>query len=49
MLGDILIALLITIVAIVLGIVVHPFLFFLVVLAVVWLFARHSTRRRARL
>lgn len=40
MLGDILIALVITAVAIVLGVVVHPILFFLVVLAVVYLFAR---------
>ena len=44
MIGDILIALLITAVAIVLGIVVHPLLFFIVVLAVVYLFTRHSGR-----
>ncbi|HET9691341.1 MAG TPA: hypothetical protein VFP61_09310 [Acidimicrobiales bacterium] len=49
MIGDILIALLITAVAIVLGIAVHPLLFFLVVLAVVYLFARHSGRRGARI
>jgi hypothetical protein len=48
-LGDILVALLITAIAIVLGFVVHPLLFFLVVLAVVWLFARHGTRSGARL
>ncbi len=47
--ADILVALLITIVAIVLGITVHPLLFFLLVLAVVWLFARHGTRRGARI
>jgi hypothetical protein len=45
MLFDILIALLITAVAIVLGITVHPLLFLIVVLAVVWLFTRHSSRR----
>ncbi len=44
MLGDILIALVITAVAIVLGVVVHPILFFLVVLAVVYLFARVRSR-----
>lgn len=49
MLFDILVALLITAVAIVLGIVVHPLLFFLVVLAVVWLLARHGSGRRARI
>ena len=47
MLADILVALLITAVAIVLGVVVHPVLFFLVVLAVVWLFFRYSGRRHA--
>jgi hypothetical protein len=40
-LWDILVALVITVVAIVLGIAVHPLLFFLLVLAVVWLVARH--------
>ena len=40
MLGDILIALVITVIAIVLGITVHPILFFVVVLAVIYLFAR---------
>jgi hypothetical protein len=49
MLMDILIALAITVVAIVLGITVHPLLFFILVLAVVWLFARHGTHRGARL
>lgn len=45
MLGDILIALVITVIAIVLGIVVHPILFFVVVLAVVYLFARVRSHR----
>jgi hypothetical protein len=45
MLGDILIALVITAIAIVLGIIVHPILFFIVVLAVVYLFARVRSRR----
>jgi hypothetical protein len=45
MIGDILVALLITAVAVVLGIIVHPVLFFLVILAIVWLFARRGTRR----
>jgi hypothetical protein len=47
MLTDILIALLITASAIVLGIAVHPLLFFVLVLAVIWLAARHwgGTRR----
>jgi len=41
---DILIALLITAIAIALGVTVHPLLFFLIVLAVVYFFARHRTR-----
>jgi len=45
MLGDILIALVITAIAVVLGVVVHPILFFIVVLAVVYLFARVRSRR----
>ncbi len=49
MLADILIALLITVVAIVLGLTVHPVLFFLIVLAVVWMFARHRANGRARI
>jgi hypothetical protein len=43
---DILIALLITAVAVVLGIAVHPLLFFLVVLAVVWLVVRRRSGAR---
>ena len=46
MLGDILIALLITVVAIVLGVAVHPVLFFLVVLAIVWLVVRRRSGAR---
>ncbi|MDA8044828.1 MAG: hypothetical protein M0Z30_06265 [Actinomycetota bacterium] len=45
MLFDILIALLITAVAVVLGITVHPLLFLLIVLAVIFLFTRHAGRR----
>lgn len=47
LIGDILIALLITAVAIILGVVVHPLLFFIIVLAIVWLFARRGTHRGA--
>ena len=47
MLFDVVVALLITVLAIVLGITVHPVLFFIVVLAVVYLFARHRSRARA--
>lgn len=47
MLFDILIALLITVVAVVLGITVHPLLFLLLVLAVLWLFTRHAGGRRS--
>lgn len=46
MLFDILIALLITAAAIALGVTVHPVLFFLIVLAVVYIFARHRTGAR---
>jgi hypothetical protein len=45
MLRDVLIALVITAIAVVLGVVVHPVLFFIVVLAVVYLFARVRSRR----
>jgi hypothetical protein len=44
---DILIALVITAIAIALGVTVHPLLFFLIVLAVVWLIARHRGGARA--
>ncbi len=44
MLGDILIALLIVVIAAVLGIIVHPVLWFIVIVAIIWLFARHRSR-----
>ena len=47
MLMDILIAAVIVIIAAVLGLTVHPFLWFLVIVAVLWLFVRrgaHSSR-----
>jgi hypothetical protein len=43
-LRDILIALLITVIAIALGVVVHPFFFFVVVLAIVYLVVRRRRR-----
>jgi hypothetical protein len=43
---DILIALLITAVAVVLGITVHPLLFLIIVLAIIYFFARAGGRRR---
>lgn len=43
MIIDILIALLITAIAIVLGVTVHPLLFFLIVLAIIWFLARRRT------
>ncbi len=46
MLFDILVALLITAVAVVLGITVHPLLFLLLILAVGYLFTRHAGSRR---
>ena len=49
MLADVLVALVITALAIVLGLAVHPLLFFIVVFAVVYLVARHGTRRGARI
>jgi hypothetical protein len=42
MIRDLLLAILITVIAVVLGIVVHPLLFLLLVLAVIWLFARRT-------
>jgi hypothetical protein len=44
MVFDVVVALLITVIAIVLGITVHPVLLFIIVLAVVYLFARHRSR-----
>ncbi len=49
MLFDVLVALLITVIAVVLGVVVHPLLFFIIVLAVAWIVARHSSGRGARI
>jgi hypothetical protein len=46
MLFDLLIALLITAVAVVLGLTVHPLLFLIVVFAVIYLVARHGGGRR---
>lgn len=45
MLTDILIALVIVVIAAILGLVVHPLLWFVVVLAAVWLFARRGAHR----
>lgn len=45
MLVDVLIALLIVVIAAVLGLVVHPLLWFIVILAVVFLVSRHGTTR----
>jgi hypothetical protein len=49
MLTDIIVALLITAVAIILGVVVHPVLFFTVVLAIVYFLARHRSRSGSRI
>ena len=46
MLVDILIAILIVAVAAVLGLVVHPILWVLVIVAVLWLFGRSRSRSR---
>lgn len=40
---DILIALVIVVVAAVLGLIVHPLLWFVLILAVLWLFSRRSS------
>jgi hypothetical protein len=47
MLFDVLVALLITVLAVILGITVHPVLFFLIALAIIYFVARASTRRSA--
>ena len=47
MLADVLVALLIVVVAAVLGLVVHPLLWFIAVLALIYLFTRHSGSRRS--
>jgi len=46
MLMDILIAIVIVAIAAVLGLVVHPVLWFIVVLAIVWLVFRRGSRTR---
>ena len=46
MVGDIIIAAIIVVIAAVLGITVHPFLWFLVIVAVLWLFARRGATSR---
>jgi hypothetical protein len=46
MLMDILIAAVIVIIAAVLGLTVHPLLWFVVILAVIWLFARRGSWSR---
>lgn len=47
MLLDVLVALLITALAVVLGITVHPVLFFIIVLAIIWFVARSRSGTRA--
>lgn len=42
MIRDLLLAALITVIAVVLGIAVHPLLFLLLVLVVLWLFTRRT-------
>ena len=49
MLGDIVIAAIIVIIAAVLGLTVHPLLWFIVIVAVLWLFVRRGSGRRSRL
>lgn len=44
--GDVLIALLIVVIAVVLGLTVHPLFWFIVILAVLFLFSRRGTRSR---
>jgi hypothetical protein len=44
MLFDIIVALVITAIAVVLGVTVHPILLFIIVLAVVYLVVRHRSR-----
>ena len=47
MLLDILVAVIIVAIAAVLGIVVHPVLWVIIIAAALWLFARHGGARRA--
>ena len=46
MVRDILIAAVIVIIAAVLGLTVHPLLWFVIILAVIWLFARRGSWSR---
>lgn len=46
MLMDILIAIVIVVIAAVLGLVVHPLLWLIVIVAVLWLFGRRNHRSR---
>jgi hypothetical protein len=47
MLFDILVAIVIVAIAAVLGLVVHPILWIIVIAAALWLFARRGTHRRS--
>lgn len=49
MVGDIVIAAIIVVIAAILGLTVHPLLWFVVIVAVLWLFARRGSGRRSRL
>lgn len=46
MLLDVLIALIIVVVAVALGLTVHPLFWLIVILAALWMFGRRGTRRR---
>lgn len=46
MLLDVLIALIIIVVAVALGLTVHPLFWFLVILAALWMFGRRGAHRR---
>ena len=46
MLLDVLIALIIVVVAVALGLTVHPLFWLIVILAAFWMFGRRGTRRR---
>jgi hypothetical protein len=47
MLMDIVVALVIVVIVAALGLIVHPFLWFIVILAVIWLFARRGSWSRS--
>jgi hypothetical protein len=46
MLIDILIAVVIVVIAAALGLTVHPFLWFIAIVAILWLFVRRGSRSR---